>query len=275
MKGGGARRERLKRAREWVYLTHFLAATGVRPDSIISGKDDGKEPDFTCIIGGRLVGIELTTLPRLRDNMGDKHLWLKRLYWRLRSRLVPVRFHLRPKQQRRLARMQVREDFFNQPLKPAQRSALVELEPKLIRPSSLKPRLNAVPKLGLGSGFELGFLARFGAGKKRARLLRVLGDHAASASGSKINHDNISYITQYDMDSVMEKKAHKAVGYQRRRKLDELWLLVHTDFYQENHRLYFPKSAISHDSDYHQVWLTSYPLVHAYPVQVKRRQAAA
>lgn len=78
-----------KRQREWVYLCHYLAITGLEPVHIISGQDDGLEPDFTLVFdqqhkpSSRLyyVGIELTTLPRLRDQMGDQGLIAKRWYW--------------------------------------------------------------------------------------------------------------------------------------------------------------------------------------------------
>jgi hypothetical protein len=59
--------------------------SGLNPLHIISGQDDGREPDFTLIFyqEGRLyyVGIELTTLPRLREQMGDTALIAKRWYW--------------------------------------------------------------------------------------------------------------------------------------------------------------------------------------------------
>ncbi|WP_230657503.1 hypothetical protein [Psychrobacter sp. I-STPA10] len=74
-----------KRQREWVYLCHYLAITGLDPVHIISGQDDGQEPDFTLVFYWQqrfyYVGVELTTLPRLRDQMGDKGLISKRWYW--------------------------------------------------------------------------------------------------------------------------------------------------------------------------------------------------
>lgn len=74
-----------KRQREWVYLCHYLAITGLDPVHIISGLDDGQEPDFTLVFYWQqrfyYVGVELTTLPRLRDQMGDKGLIAKRWYW--------------------------------------------------------------------------------------------------------------------------------------------------------------------------------------------------
>ncbi|PNK59799.1 hypothetical protein [Psychrobacter sp. FDAARGOS_221] len=81
----GSRQNQIKRQREWVYLSHYLAIEGLDPIDIISGKDDGQEPDFTLIFAkdGRIIyiGVELTTLPRLRDNMGDHDLIAKRWYW--------------------------------------------------------------------------------------------------------------------------------------------------------------------------------------------------
>lgn len=83
----GNKRIRLKRLREWVYLVHFLTLNGQRPKKIISGADDGKEPDFSCIFTDngvdKLVGIELTTLPRLRDGLGDELLFPRRWYWQM------------------------------------------------------------------------------------------------------------------------------------------------------------------------------------------------
>lgn len=75
----------IKRQREWVYLTHYLTIQGLDPVHIISGKDDGYEPDFTLVFweNNQLVyiGIELTTLPRLRTQMSEKGLIAKRWYW--------------------------------------------------------------------------------------------------------------------------------------------------------------------------------------------------
>lgn len=82
-----ASRQVLKRQRERVYLAHFLAVSGLFPVRIISGSDDGQEPDFTCVFYKNAkwyyIGIELTTLPRLRDRLGNEGLMLKRWYWQL------------------------------------------------------------------------------------------------------------------------------------------------------------------------------------------------
>ena len=79
-----SRQGQIKRQREWIYLTHYLAIQGLNPIHIISGEDDGREPDFTLIFydeGLYYVGVELTTLPRLRDQMGENGLIGKRWYW--------------------------------------------------------------------------------------------------------------------------------------------------------------------------------------------------
>lgn len=80
--GTGLLRRRLKRARERVYLEHFLACRGLVYRQLIEGMDDGREPDFSCLIEGKWIGIELTTLPRLRDRVGNHQLLWKRWYWR-------------------------------------------------------------------------------------------------------------------------------------------------------------------------------------------------
>lgn len=82
---GSSRQNQTKRQKEWIYLCHYIAISGLNPLHIISGQDDGQEPDFTLIFyqHSRLyyVGIELTTLPRLRDQMGEEALIAKRWYW--------------------------------------------------------------------------------------------------------------------------------------------------------------------------------------------------
>lgn len=74
-----------KRQKEWVYLSHYLAIQGLDPVHIISGKDDGNEPDFTLVFWENdqlvYIGVELTTLPRLRTQMSDTGLIAKRWYW--------------------------------------------------------------------------------------------------------------------------------------------------------------------------------------------------
>lgn len=79
----------IKRQKEWVYLSHYLAIEGLEPVHIISGKDDGNEPDFTLVFWENdqlvYIGIELTTLPRLRTQMSEVGLIAKRWYWQALS----------------------------------------------------------------------------------------------------------------------------------------------------------------------------------------------
>jgi hypothetical protein len=82
-KGQGVRRRLQKRQRERIYLEHFLAVRQLHYQQLIDGQDDGHEPDFTARIDGKWVGIELTTLPRLRDRVGNHWLIPRRLYWRM------------------------------------------------------------------------------------------------------------------------------------------------------------------------------------------------
>lgn len=90
-----SRQNQSKRQREWVYLSHYLAVSGLNPAHIISGRDNGQEPDFTLVFyrDGYLdhVGIELTTLPRLRDIMGDEGLIAKRWYWQSLHKMAILR----------------------------------------------------------------------------------------------------------------------------------------------------------------------------------------
>ena len=194
-----------KRQREWVYLCHYLAITGLDPVHIISGLDDGQEPDFTLVFYWQqqfyYVGVELTTLPRLRDQMGDKGLITKRWYWQ--SLLIMA------KQQADLDEQQ----YLQLPMTT------------LYMPATI---------------FE--------------QRLQYLA-HSA--------------ITQKDVDAVMDKKSHKVPSYKTRRKLDELWLLIHTDKYQPQSILTVPKSAaqpsklanptLSHHSNFDRVHITRYP----------------
>ena len=71
----------LKRQREWVYLAHFLAMLHLHPAKTCSGTDDGNEPDFPCICysdkGDYAIGIQLTSLPRLRGRLCNDPLTFK------------------------------------------------------------------------------------------------------------------------------------------------------------------------------------------------------
>lgn len=78
-------KNQIKRQKEWVYLSHYLAISGLDPVYIISGMDDGNEPDFTLVFWENdqlvYIGLELTTLSRLRTQMSDTGLITKRWYW--------------------------------------------------------------------------------------------------------------------------------------------------------------------------------------------------
>ena len=194
---GGSRQNQSKRQKEWIYLCHYIAISGLNPLHIISGQDDGQEPDFTLIFyqQSRLyyVGVELTTLPRLRDQMGDKALIGKRWYWQA--------LQVMAKQRQKMASYQR----FKLPIQT------------IYMPSAEYDR--------------------------RWRQL----PH--------------SIISQDDINAVMQKKAHKVVGYHTRRPLDELWLLVHTDKYQPNSILTSAKKplVLYHTSGFDQVHVTRYP----------------
>jgi hypothetical protein len=80
-KGNGLLRMRQKRQRERIYLEHFFAVRQLHATQLIEGRDDGQEPDFSVCLDGVWIGIELTTLPRLRDRLGNQALLSRRLYW--------------------------------------------------------------------------------------------------------------------------------------------------------------------------------------------------
>ena len=69
-----------------------------------------------------------------------------------------------------------------------------------------------------------------------------------------------SYINQSDIDAVMSKKAHKVQAYHKKRALDEVWLLIHTNEQQEKGVLTFDTSEVlHHGSEFNRVFLTLYP----------------
>lgn len=172
-KGRGQRRIWLKRQRERIYLAHFLATIALHAEQIIEGQDDGQEPDFTVRIDGQWIGIELTTLPRLREGLGDHWLIARHWYW---------------------------------------------------------------------------------------RLIRLLGRPFAGSRRPQSSHLPIrSVVSQADIHAVMDKKMLKINGYKRRRCLDQLWLLIHTDRLQPDGLLGFPTDALQHQSEFTQVWLSFYP----------------
>ncbi|MDO5768454.1 MAG: hypothetical protein Q4P13_03035 [Psychrobacter sp.] len=195
--GGGSRQNQSKRQKEWIYLCHYIAISGLNPLHIISGQDDGQEPDFTLIFYQQprlyYVGVELTTLPRLRDQMGEESLIGKRWYWQ--------GLHVMANQRQKMIGYQR----FKLPIQT------------FYMPSDE-------------------FNRRWG----------------------KLPH---SIISQEDIDAVMQKKAHKVLGYHTRRPLDELWLLVHTDKYQPDSILTSAKKplVLYHTSGFNQVQVTRYP----------------
>lgn len=240
-----SRQNQYKRQREWVYLCHYLAITGLDPIHIISGKDDGHEPDFTLVfeapfpaegtiddtpsqdspinkkatkpatkkvtdtpaqIGSSslepdvqpsaiqlyYVGVELTTLPRLRDQMGEKALIPKLWYWRSLHEMARLRGQVSFKP--------YRYERFYLPM------ATLYMPEK---------QFNARPTLP-------------------------------------------SPVTQADIDAVLAKKAHKASAYRERRQLHALLLLIHTDKYQPESIL-VAEDALTHNSGFDQIVVTRYP----------------
>lgn len=227
--------QQLKRQREWVYLTHFLATLQLLPQKTISGSDDGKEADFTCIFatnvdgkqGSYVVGIELTTLPRLRDRLGNDHLMLKRWYWQTQLQMVsgftPTQLHL--KNGNYLSEQKINQHIAVLP-----------------EPSKLSNWLRAGQDIGLALG--------------KKWLPSAYVSDMTMAENLPVD----SVIDQQDIDAVMIKKASKAHNYRQRRKLDELWLLIHTNEQQENGILALEsEKSLYYDSNFDRVFLTRYP----------------
>ncbi|WP_227430960.1 hypothetical protein [Psychrobacter sp. I-STPA6b] len=210
-----------KRQREWVYLCHYLAITGLDPVHIISGEDDGHEPDFTLIFWQneqlRYIGIELTTLPRLRDQMGEVGLIAKRWYWQSLRVLARINANTTNK-----IDSQYKREYDEQ-------SLYLQIDTE-----------------GL---YQYGF--------ENFRL-PISTWYMPDYQFSEYRH-HFSEISQADMDAVLQKKAHKVDAYQRRRTLDELWLLVHTDKYQSNGILVAAKKPLLHDSGFQKIHITRYP----------------
>lgn len=218
----------LKRLREWVYLTHFLAISKLHPTKTLSGSDDGQEPDFTCIFlkQGKpyTVGIELTTLPRLRDRLGNHSLMTRRWYWQT---LLQVNTHFKPTD-------------FEQTLTP--------FLPKNSREPLAKPHQTLEQTLSQTLQHTI------------AKTMRWLPSAFFTDMADAVTLPVDSLVTQADIDAVMAKKAHKVASYQHKRKLDETWLLIHTNEQQENGVLRFlHDQTFSHDSEFDQVFLTFYP----------------
>lgn len=232
----------LKRQREWVYLAHFLAMLHLHPAKTISGSDDGNEPDFTCIFHGDkgeyAVGIELTTLPRLRDRLGNDNLMLKRWYW---QSLLQVSTKFTPTQvNSRGEILGCKGEWQN-----IDNRHILNLSEPFIRQHGHLSHLSLTSKLQ----------------HRIAKTMRWL----PSAFFTDMAPDNEelpidSYISQADIDAVMAKKAHKVTAYHKKRKLDEIWLLIHTNEQQENGLLSVDsEQVLHHGSHFNRVFLTLYP----------------
>nr|WP_313060166.1 hypothetical protein [Moraxella sp. CTOTU49097] len=232
----------LKRQREWVYLAHFLAMLHLHPAKTISGRDDGNEPDFTCIFycdkGEYKIGIELTTLPRLRDTLGNDNLMLKRWYWQsllqLSTKLTPTQFNCHGEI------LGVKGDW-----QKIDNRKILNLSQQFIEPPHDLPHPTLSSKLQNGIAKTMRWLPS-----------AFFTDMADENEDLPID----SYINQSDIDAVMSKKAHKVQAYQKKRALDEVWLLIHTNEQQEKGVLSFDTSEVlHHGSEFNRVFLTLYP----------------
>lgn len=232
----------LKRQREWVYLGHFLAMLHLHPAKTISGTDDGNEPDFTCIFycdkGEYAIGIELTTLPRLRDRLGNDNLMLKRWYWQsllqVSTKLTPTQFNCHGEI------LGVKGDW-----QKIDNRKIVNVSQQFIEPSSDWPHATLSSKLQNGIAKTMRWLPS-----------AFFTDMADENEDLPID----SYINQSDIDAVMSKKAHKVQAYHKKRALDEVWLLIHTNEQQEKGLLTFDTNeALHHGSKFNRVFLTLYP----------------
>lgn len=360
-KSASSRRMQLKRLRERVYLSHFLAINGIQPEHIICGKDDGKEPDFTLVIDNQYIGIELTTLPRLRDRMGDKHLSLKRWYWKLRANVagssmtrvwrtgcrvtnkglktcqrvqngvfhhlhyyaswclravfgLPVVYsHHDHRTHHRHNHAQDdqsqhshypdnhypdnhhhnhhQSNYRNSQHSNHQNSQLnvkkktQDNNHRIQEKPSAQPlitnRVIRFPSKHINTK-TVSLTQTINRPNKTSRKRQIVGAHlmavfvkkylpltsaftsALRLSQSVPTKKPRSFISQADIDAVMSKKAHKAAGYHRRRPLDALWLLVHTDSEQPAETLHLPIVPLYHDSDYDDVWITVYPTTFSF-----------
>lgn len=226
----------LKRLREWVYLTHFLAISKLHPTKTISGTDDGQEPDFTCVFlkNGKPynVGIELTTLPRLRDRLGNDNLMARRWYWQT---LLQINTHFKP-------------SHFEQNFVP-------------FLPSSTSKNLNNTAQQAIVSPHKT-LLQQASAGMQKtiAKTMRWLPSAFFTDMADAVTLPIDSLVTQADIEAVMAKKAHKVKAYRQKRHIDEIWLLIHTNEQQENGVLRFLHDQIfGHGSEFDRVLMTFYP----------------
>lgn len=228
---GNLSQNQLKRLREWVYLTHFLAISKLHPTKTISGSDDGQEPDFTCVFlkdnQPYKVGIELTTLPRLRDRLGNDNLMARRWYWQT---LLQVNTYFTP------THISGRLMPFVHPFSTAKNASIIH------------------PHTTLGQTFGQNLQRTI------AKTMRWLPSAFFTDMAEAVTLPVDSLVTQADIEAVMAKKAHKVASYQHKRPLDETWLLIHTNEQQENGVLRFLHDAVFyHESDFDQVFLTFYP----------------
>lgn len=293
-----SRRIRLKRLRERVYLSHFLAVNGIQPEHIICGEDDGKEPDFTLIIDNQYIGIELTTLPRLRDRMGNKHLLLKRWYWKVRAKLSVTLFAKMKRICRHVTYLRYRQtlhhyhsyDSHHQHFSHYQQhfhhkrhqktqhhylASLARQNTSLRSTHKHKHKNNADNQNTTDTDYSETVItfpkARHHLFSRLSGYVHTVFASVFSRSYQPIDQTDkpLSFISQADMDAVMSKKAHKAQGYHRRRPLDALWLLVHADGEQPDVEMSLPAESsvpICHDSEYDEVWVTVYPKRLSYKV---------
>ena len=238
----------LKRQREWVYLGHFLAMLHLHPAKTISGTDDGNEPDFTCIFycdkGEYAIGIELTTLPRLRDRLGNDNLMLKRWYWQsllqLSTKLTPTQFNGAGEIVGIKTKWATWANWQN-----IDNRNISNISQQFIEPSHDLPHPTLSSKLQNGIAKTMRWLPS-----------AFFTDMADENEDLPID----SYINQSDIDAVMSKKAHKVHAYHKKRALDEVWLLIHTNEQQEKGVLTFDTSeALHHGSEFDRVFLTLYP----------------
>lgn len=237
----------LKRLREWVYLTHFLAISKLHPTKTISGSDDGQEPDFTCIFlkddKPYYVGIELTTLPRLRDRLGNDNLMARRWYWQT---LLQMNTHFKPT---------------NTSQKPI--PSVTPYSDKGFADAVINPHEPLLHK-GLQKGGQQ-------LQKLISKTMRWLPSAFFTDMADAVTLPIDSLVTQADIDAAMAKKAHKVTSYQQRRHLDEIWLLIHTNEQQENGVLQFlHDQTFTHHSDFDQVFVTFYPSDMLLSIQADR-----
>lgn len=269
--------QQLKRQREWVYLAHFLALLQLHPRKTISGSDDGREPDFTCVFDvdnrsqdselGYQIGIELTTLPRLRDRLGNENLLLKRWYWQsllqVSTRFTPVTLSHRPSAAVPNTNAQQFGAMDNPMVWQHFQSHNVITLPIA---QNAQDQENGRKRNGLSS--KLWYLTHQ-LPKRVAKRMNMPSAFLADTNDGFTQLPIDSVIVQADIDAVMLKKAHKVAAYHQRRRLDEVWLLIHTNEQQENGVLEIDlNTELTHHSDFDRVFLTRYP--NASVVQLPR-----